>query len=93
MPSLDPEVRFRDMEHRLAEPTITSEPPPLGITLTRFLSPSESLPIAEVVGSVGRGPVYRLGAGNRLRNPVFRADLDGWTLSAGGGVIEQSTVV
>ena len=92
---IDPEVRFRDLEHRLAEPSITAEPAPLeqDLQLTRLSTRSDVLSMVEQVDQTDLGPTYRLVSANRLTNPTMALDLTGWMVDDANGVVEQVTVI
>lgn len=83
---LEPELRFRDMEQRLAEPTITVEPPPGEIDLTRIASVEESVGLGEELYVRGIGLRYRASPRNLLQNPLFSEQLQGWEASGIGRV-------
>ena len=94
MPTIEPELRYRDLEQRLAETSITNDPVPSGqsLTITRLGGVDETLQLSStyLVGRPGR--TYRLVPRNYVVNPKFDDDLVGWTQVPSMGSIEVISV-
>ena len=77
---LESEVRFRDIEQRLAEPSITADPAPVEIDFqaSRLVAQSDVLMLADRAAFALRGPVYRAVSSNRVVNARAFPNLVGW---------------
>ena len=92
---LEPELRFRDMEQRLAEGSITAEPAPIDQAFpdSRLVTVNEKIQLLDSYAEHPLGEQYLIVNRNHLTNPNFRENLTNWMVSSGvsrGPVIEEN---
>ena len=83
MPRVESELRSRDLEQMIAEPTITEEPIPIGagVALSRFLTQSDILDLSDEFSSVSSTSRYYAVPLNLVINGDFKDDLNEWTVN------------
>ena len=87
MPRIEAEIRSRDLEQMIAEPTITEEPAPIGIgiTITRLLSQTDRLTLSDEFNYllINSSPAFYVVPRNLLENSNFEDTID---IMSGSGV-------